>query len=89
MPTFTAYGETYIELYNEDGELIGEDSGHRPVYTIEAETIEEAMAAPVNRWEFTFESNGTHGATMFGDYDYDDVEYEETTLLEVYDVRPY
>lgn len=81
MPTYYAYGEVVHHLYDANDNLIGYDTGHRPVYEIEANSLEEAEAAPLEDWEYTGDSNGTHGAIFDNpEHTYEDVEYEEIEL---------
>ena len=87
MKTFTAYGETTHVLFDCDGNKIGEDSGHRPVYIIKAKSESAAHRAPLSKWVYTGDSNGTHGADFDGDYDYNDVEDEDVILYGVYNIE--
>lgn len=88
MPTYTAYGEVTHYLYDINDNLIGYDTGHKPCYEMEANSLEEAKAAPLEAWEFTGDSNGTRGADFNNpEHTYEDVHYEETELNGVYRIE--
>ena len=87
MPIFTAEGGVAITYFNADDEVIGHDTAHNAYFEIEAESIEEAMAAPLIDWEPTG-SNGTIGREMMPGYTWDDVAYEEDELVDLINITP-
>ena len=87
MKTFTAYASTTIFYYDENDNLIGEDNGHRPVYELSAPNLSTAKRAGKNRWSYTGDSNGTTGATWYGDYGWDDIYDEEVRIDDIYDIE--
>jgi hypothetical protein len=61
MNTFYAQGESYSELIScETDEVIGHYYAKRPHFSIECETIEEAIAAPLEAWSFEGDSGGPY-----------------------------
>ena len=58
MNTFYASGEGYDELVNNDGKVIGFCPLKRPNFTIEAETLEDALNAPISHWSLESDNGG-------------------------------
>ena len=87
MKIYFAYGATYIEYLDENDKVIGEDSGHRPVYYTWAEDEDQAHDYPLELWIETGDSNGTHGWDFIEGYSMSDVCDERTTLTEIYNIQ--
>jgi hypothetical protein len=60
MKTYYASGEGYQTLVNEAGNKIGFCPLKRPLFSIERNNIEEAMAADINEWSFEEDSGGNY-----------------------------
>lgn len=83
---FTAYGETYIKLYDECRTMIGTDTGHKPVFEATFDNINEMIDSTPDDWRDTGDSAGTRGADFDDGFTYDDVCDKEVILCQVYGI---
>ena len=84
MKIFKADGEGYDELLNDDGDVIGICPLKRPGFSIQRESLKEAMDAPISDWELEGDAGGNFEFYDNFDPSNDDFYSGDMTITEIY-----